>query len=175
MQSLAARGLIERDGFILLEGTPSRWRADDIGWLRDAFGLSSGVASESSADAPAASAPAPSAPASVDATTPPTHPWSVPPIPTAEPAACARSTYVLLAILPAFLGVFGVHNVVAGYTTTGIWQLVLSIFTIGSFIIGVVAPPCCCCGGLPVSLALFIWVIYEAITVKADARGRAML
>ena len=166
--SLATRGMIERDGLIQLEGAPTRWRADEIGWLRDALGIVN-------ADAPAAVGPPTDAPAPAAPTTPPTNPWCIPPAATpTEAASCSRTTYILLAILPPFFGIFGIHNIVAGYTSIGIWQLVLSVFTIGGVCFGAIFPPCCCCGGLPLSLGLFAWVVYEAITITRDARGRLM-
>ena len=63
----------------------------------------------------------------------------------------SRITYILLAI---FLGGFGIHNFVAGYTGRGVAQLLLTILS---------------CGVL--ALPVGIWVIIEACTVTADADG----
>lgn len=63
----------------------------------------------------------------------------------------SRILYVLLAI---FLGYFGVHNFVAGYTKNAIIQLAITICTCGIGVIGV-----------------FIWNIVEVCTVKQDANG----
>ncbi|MFM1824151.1 MAG: hypothetical protein RI967_2417 [Planctomycetota bacterium] len=94
--------------------------------------------------------------------------------PSTADAPLARSTYVLLAILPALVGVFGVHNVLAGFTGRGIAQLVLSIFTLGGLAGGFAFPPTCCCFGAPMYLGLLVWVVLEAVTQATDARGRAM-
>jgi hypothetical protein len=96
------------------------------------------------------------------------------PTPAAAEAPLRRSTYVLLALLPAFFGVFGVHNVVAGFIGRGIAQLVLSLFTLGGLAGGLAFPPSCCCFGLPMYLGLLVWIVLEAATQATDARGRPM-
>ncbi len=85
----------------------------------------------------------------------------------------SRTVYVLLAILPAFLGIFGIHNLVAGYFSRGIVMLVLSVFTFMGACM-VVAPPCLCLG-IPLWIVLFVLSVVEAITVTSDARGRAFV
>jgi hypothetical protein len=105
--------------------------------------------------------------------TPPTMP---PPASVGLPrgqAACGRPTYVLLGLLPALVGIFGVHNLVAGYTTRGVVQLVLSLAALGGPVGFMIAAPCCCVG-IPVWLALVVWTIVEVATVTQDARGVTM-
>ncbi|MDP6601197.1 MAG: TM2 domain-containing protein [Phycisphaerales bacterium] len=72
------------------------------------------------------------------------------------PPPCPRVAYILLAIL---VGNFGIHNFLAGYTSRGITQLLISVLLFWT----VIAP-----------LAVWIWAIVEACTVWRDARGRAM-
>jgi hypothetical protein len=124
---------------------------------------------------PAKGAPTPTPPGAAE-------PPSVPPdaVRADEPAdgaapiaACTRPAYILLALLPALVGIFGVHNIVAGYTGRGIAQLVLSIFTLGGLAFAAVAPPCCCIG-LPLWLVLVVWTLVDVATVTRDARGVAM-
>lgn len=113
----------------------------------------------------------PRAASASDSTTSPT----TSPTTSATPdAPLARSTYVLLAVLPALVGVFGVHNVLAGFTGRGIAQLVLSVFTLGGLAGGFAFPPTCCCFGAPMYLVLLVWVVVEAIAQTVDARGRTM-
>ena len=63
----------------------------------------------------------------------------------------SKMTYILLAV---FLGGLGVHSFYAGYTLTGLVQLILTIVTagLGWFIL------------LP-------WIIIEIIIVNRDSRG----
>ena len=161
LTTLASRGMLERDGMVQLDGAPSMWRVEDVGWLKAALN-------------PAGSAgEAPPPPMMEQPSTPPQY-QPAPPTPVADAnPACARSTFILLAILPPFLGVFGIHNVVAGYTSVGILQLVLSLFTIGGFVFGPLLPPCCCSSCL-LYTAMFVWVVVEASTVTTDARGRTL-
>lgn len=123
---------------------------------------------------PAAQEPRPAAPAI-------TTPW-VPPVPSDIGSARAgstdpgttgieRSSYVLLGILPSIIGVFGIHNVVAGYTGRGIAQLVLSLFTLGGCFSSFFGAPCVCVS-IPLWLALFAWTLAEVSLVRVDARGR---
>jgi hypothetical protein len=86
---------------------------------------------------------------------------------------CKRSSFILLALLPAIVGIFGIHNVVAGYTARGVVQLVLSLLVIGG-VIGIAITGPCCCIGVPVYLVLWVWVIIEAVTITRDAAGRIM-
>ena len=72
-----------------------------------------------------------------------------------------------------FLGIFGIHNLVAGYFSRGIVMLVLSVFTFMGACM-VVAPPCLCLG-VPLWIVLFVLSVVEAITVTSDARGRAFV
>lgn len=66
-----------------------------------------------------------------------------------------RWVYIVMAI---FLGGFGIHNFYAGYHKRGAIQLVVSI--VGGALTGGIA-----------NIAVCVWVIYEAIAVKEDARG----
>ena len=70
-------------------------------------------------------------------------------------AAKNRTAYVLLAF---FLGVYGIHNVYAGYTQKAVIQLLLTV---------------CSCWCL--SLVVFIWNIVEMCTVENDASGAPMV
>lgn len=67
-----------------------------------------------------------------------------------------RWVYVLLAI---FLGMMGIHNFYAGYVKRGVAQMILSI--LGVF-----------CFGYLIS---FLWSLVEAIAVRRDADGHALL
>lgn len=73
----------------------------------------------------------------------------------ANPAAKSKVTYLLLAI---FLGGLGVHNFYAGYTNTGVIQLLVSLLG------GMVT-----CGLS--SLAMWVWAVIEGVTVEKDAAG----
>ena len=66
----------------------------------------------------------------------------------------SRVAYIVLAI---FLGTLGIHNVYAGYTGTGLAQLLITLLTCG---IG--------------SMAVWVWNIVEICTVTRDADGRPM-
>ena len=67
----------------------------------------------------------------------------------------SRLAYILLAI---FLGSLGIHSFYAGYTKTGLVQLLLTLLTVGF-------------GGI----ISCIWAIVNAITVSQDASGRRMI
>jgi hypothetical protein len=120
-------------------------------------------------DAPASFSAAPEAAPRTPPTMPPPASAGLP----RGPAVCARSTYVLLGLLPALVGIFGIHNLVAGYTTRGVIQLVLSLLALGGPVGFMIAAPCCCVG-IPVWLALVVWTIVEVATVTQDARGVTM-
>lgn len=64
-----------------------------------------------------------------------------------------RFAYILLAV---FLGAFGVHNFYAGYTKSGVFQLLITLL-LGWLIIPL--------------LIVWIWIIYEICTVDKDADG----
>ena len=68
------------------------------------------------------------------------------------PPTVPRLAYILLAV---FVGTFGVHNFLAGYTARGVIQLILTITVVASPIV-------------------FVWAIIEACTVCQDAYGRVM-
>jgi hypothetical protein len=199
LKLLSARGLLEPDGSLEIAGLSTSWRVADVPWLRSdsaaARTPTTGIADAPTAPPPDALAGDPEA----RVTIPPTasQPTDPPPQPTAIPVAgepqrplgtppasiggvgstdqpaCSRTVYVLLAILPAFLGIFGIHNLVAGYFSRGIVMLVLSVFTFMGACM-VVAPPCLCLG-IPLWIVLFVLSVVEAITVTSDARGRAFV
>lgn len=166
LKILASKGLLEEGGMVELEGVGRPWPVSDVPWLR--------------AEA-AQPAPDPAA-ASTSVAPPPPPDHAVPPT-SAEaaqfridttarapiPAACSRPLYVLLALLPPFIGVFGVHNIVAGYVTRGVIMLVLSLTTVLG--IGCIAFPCTCVS-VPIWIVLFTLSVIEAITVTTDAQGR---
>jgi TM2 domain-containing membrane protein YozV len=79
---------------------------------------------------------------------------------------CTRTAYILLALLPGiFVGIYGIHNLVAGYTQRGIIQLVLSaVFWITVWF----------CVGALVYFGLLIWAIVECFQVKVDANNVPM-
>lgn len=200
LERLAEIGGIDWAGSIELEGLGRSWKVTEVGWLADAMmrsrdrrrpmieGTAVPVEEPDAAPAP------PAADASAEPTAEPSPPreaapppapgpWPPPTPPTAPPAAslaapapteaaCSRATYILLGLLPAFFGIFGVHNIVAGYSR-GIVQLVLSLATFGGVFGLVIAPPCCCIG-VPVWFALFAWTLVDVLTVTRDARGVAM-
>ncbi|MCP3860585.1 MAG: hypothetical protein GY704_13125 [Phycisphaeraceae bacterium] len=81
--------------------------------------------------------------------------------------------YILLGILlGVMVSVFGVHNIVAGYTARGVTQLVLSlVFIWGMACIGAVIGFTICIS-LLVYIGLLIWTIVEVCTVEVDGEGR---
>lgn len=198
LERLAEVGGVDWGGSIELEGLGRSWRVTEVGWLADAMMRArkprrvviDGTAlpldepaapaaevppAPGPADEPApaeASTPTPTPPPPPPPTPPTTAPTATPHAPVPSEAMCARSTYILLALLPAFVGLFGIHNIVAGHPR-GIVQLVLSLATFGGAIGLVVAPPCCCLG-IPVWLALFAWTLIDVLTVTTDARGATM-
>jgi TM2 domain-containing membrane protein YozV len=85
----------------------------------------------------------------------------------------SRTTYVLTGILIGFLvGIYGVHNLIAGYQVRGIIQISLSIFCWFMLLIGIflVVPLCL---ALPVWIALLVWTVIEVCTVTVDSQGRS--
>jgi hypothetical protein len=85
----------------------------------------------------------------------------------------SRLAYILSGLLPGMLlGIFGIHNLIAGYTSRGIVQLSLSAVLVwGMGCIGLFVGVTFCIS-IPVSLGLLIWVIVEVCTVQVDAQGR---
>ncbi|GJM19863.1 MAG: hypothetical protein DHS20C14_20760 [Phycisphaeraceae bacterium] len=77
----------------------------------------------------------------------------------ATPPKCSRVTYMALAF---FLGVFGVHNFVAGHTKKGFIQLGLGA---GGFVLSVFLI------GIPMLLAAAVWAIVDMFTVTEDGMG----
>ncbi len=198
----AKLGLVAREGRIELVGIDTQFVVADVPWLehcipadRAAPPLPPDAASDE-ADAPATPFAPPPVPLSyphpaAELGAPPriadfhearAHPTRDAyaaasmqgPDATAPLTQTARSTYVLLALLPAFVGVFGIHNVVAGYVGRGVAQLVLSLFTVSGCCVGIGAPPCLCLG-VPLWIGMFAWSLGEAINVRCDARGRAFM
>lgn len=197
LERLAEAGGIEWTGSVELEGVGRAWRVSEITWLSDAIQRGRGrrreviegtavPRDEPSGSAAAATPPAappdaqPGSPAGWTPTTASTG-WAPPYPPTNPPAqqpeprsTCSRQAFVLLAVLPPLVGIFGLHNLAAGYTGRGVIQLVLSIFTLGGplgIAVGMFALPCCCCFGVPLWPALVAWVLIEVATVRRDARG----
>ncbi len=176
LKLLTGKGLLESGGSIELEGLGQAWSVGDVPWLQPA-------PPDPASAAASASPPPPPPPDQSPSGAPPTQP-SAPPT-TAEAAhpristtasvppqsSCSRAVYILLALLPPFLGVFGIHNIVAGYTARGVIMLVLSLTTV--FGIGCIAFPCTCVS-VPIWLVLFTISLIEALTVTVDANGRPL-
>ncbi|MBI1303572.1 MAG: hypothetical protein GC172_07265 [Phycisphaera sp.] len=173
-------GFVELEGLAEVGGIPTRWRVSEVPWLRNELLRANrrtpravpSPTTEVHAAAMRASASAPTAERRMRPT--PTAPDSaMPPMTTAPtPPAISRGLFVLLALLPAFVGIFGIHNLVAGYVARGTVQLVLSFLTLGS-IFGTTVLPLCCCIGIPLWPVLFVWTLIEVIVVVRDARGVA--
>lgn len=102
-------------------------------------------------------------------------PTSPPPEPETPPAAAdvTRAGFVLLALLPALVGIFGIGNVVIGRIGRGVAQLILSVFTVSGCLLGWIAMPCACVG-LPLYFALLAWTAVDALMTDRDARGRPL-
>ena len=157
---LAMRGILTLDGTVELEsddepgvgtGTAASrilGKVREIGWLAALVGP----------EAPSVLPLAPAVPP--PASLPPTADWT-------------RASYVLLALLPALLGVFGIGNVLIGRLAVGVVQLVLSVFTISGCAFGSLAFPCACVG-VPLYLALLAWTAVEVVVVERDALGRRL-
>lgn len=106
--------------------------------------------------------------------TPPLTP-SPPRVGTGDGAADVSLTaYILLALLPFLLAsVAGVHNLVAGRTGAGITQLLMSLVGVWGFgCVGAFTGGVGFCLSIPLWVALLIWVIVDATTVRTDGRGR---
>jgi TM2 domain/Prokaryotic RING finger family 1 len=71
------------------------------------------------------------------------------PVPEGEPRS--RTTFILLG---ALLGALGAHNFYAGYTKKAVWQLVITVVTLGF--------------GSPMT---WIWAIIDICTVNHDKQG----
>jgi len=75
----------------------------------------------------------------------------------------SRGIYILLGL---FLGGFGVHNMYAGYTGTGIAQLLFSL-TVVSWL-----------GWLTCGVGYLLWgtyLLFEILVTTRDAQGRPMV
>ena len=149
----AKLGLVARDGRIELVGIDTQFIVADVPWLEHC------IPADRTAPPlpPDARSAEPIAPEPTPFAYPhPAAALGAPPLPAAQPqlgatptrdafaaaatagpdasaplTQTARSTYLLLALLPAFVGIFGIHNIVAGYVGRGVFQLVLSLFTVG--------------------------------------------
>ena len=87
-------------------------------------------------------------------------------------SSVSRIAFILLALLPGLVSIFGIHNIVAGYTGKGVTQLVMSLVLIwGMGCVSSVIPPSICLSGVT-WIGLLIWSIVEASTVTIDAKGR---
>ncbi len=88
-------------------------------------------------------------------------------------SSVSRTAFVLLGILPgAVVFIFGIHNLIAGYTAKGVCQLVLSLVLVwGMGCLGAIfGVPICI--AIPAYLGLLTWTIVEVCTVMEDAQGR---
>ena len=85
-----------------------------------------------------------------------------------------RSVYMLLGILlPLFVWVAGVNNLIVGRTANGIVQLVLSVLSIiCALAAAVLVFPICI--ALPLWFGIATWSIIEAATNTIDGEGRMM-
>lgn len=173
LKVLARKGLLEPGGSVELEGLGQAWSVGEVPWLQPSLPNSASAAPGAPAPPPPPPDQTPPVAASAQPFTPPTSVeaaqvriGTTPGIPV--PAACSRTAYILLALLPPFVGVFGIHNIVAGYSTRGVIMLVLSLTTV--FGIGCIAFPCTCVS-VPVWIVLFTLSVIEAITVNVDAKG----
>ena len=78
----------------------------------------------------------------------------------------SKTAYILVGILPGVLvSLFGIHNLIAGYTAKGVFQLVIGLISSLALVLGL---PCC----LVVYPGLVIWTIIEVCTVNVDSQGR---
>ena len=68
-----------------------------------------------------------------------------------NPEARTRSTYILLGIL---LGAFGVHSFYAGYVKKGLWQLAITVLTLGL-----------------AGFMTWIWALIDICTITHDNKG----
>ena len=176
LKVLSSKGLLESNGLIELEGLGQTWSVGDVPWLQPAIPDRASATPSAPPPPPPPLSHAPHSAAAAQPFTPPTTPEdadvrisamsSIP-----ARSACSRAVYILLALLPPFVGVFGIHNIVAGYTVRGVVMLVLSLTTV--FGIGCIAFPCTCLS-VPIWLVLFCMSVIEAITVTVDAQGRPL-
>ncbi len=88
-------------------------------------------------------------------------------------SSVSRVVFILTALLPGVvLSVFGIHNLIAGYTGKGVTQLVLSLVVVwGMGCVSILLPPSICLS-VVVWIGLLIWSIVEACTVTHDEKGR---
>ena len=88
-------------------------------------------------------------------------------------SSISRTAFILTALLPGvLLSIFGVHNLIAGYTGKGVTQLALSLVLVwGMGCVSVVLPPSICLSAV-VWIGLLIWTIVEACTVTHEQQGR---
>ncbi|MDO8530932.1 MAG: TM2 domain-containing protein [Dehalococcoidia bacterium] len=68
----------------------------------------------------------------------------------------SRGTFIILGVL---LGWLGIHNFYAGYYARGAVQLLIAV-VLGWLIVGLVIN--------------IVWVVFELVAVKVDAKGNAM-
>ena len=88
------------------------------------------------------------------------------PLPELPKSNVSKMAYVLVGILPGVLAsVFGIHNLVAGYTAKGVTQLVIGLTSTLFLLFGL---PCACV----TYPGLVIWTIVEVCTINVDAEGR---
>ena len=159
-------------------------RIEAAGFLREGPDSEPWQMAESVIDelrAPVSQADPPPDPASGDAgfesefesRIPPNPPVTPPSSSQNEVSPTSKVAYILLGILPGVLAsVFGVHNLVAGYTARGATQLTLSLVLIwGMACIGAVIGFTICLSILTY-VGLLIWTIVEVCTVEVDGQGR---
>ena len=88
----------------------------------------------------------------------------------------SRLAYVLVWFITGFcLGVYGIHNFVAGYTARGLIQLLFSMLSWVCFLAAIPTAGLTLICTVPLWLVLFIWTLIEICTVKVDAQGRSMI
>ena len=91
-----------------------------------------------------------------------------------EQSPHARLTFILLGILlPVFVGIAGVNNLVVGRSNPGTVQLTLSIVALALNFIGAFVGVTCCIG-IPLLMGVIIWAIIDAGTNTVDGQGRIL-
>lgn len=86
----------------------------------------------------------------------------------------SRIVYILVGLLVGILvGIYGVHNLIAGYSTKGTQQIVASIVAWICIVLNFFVPFIGCVS-LVIWLVLLIWTIVDVATVTVDAQGRRM-